>query len=447
MNISTTSASLDDNEEGLEIQNEQAAAVSEDTDDVASQAPEASASINDDDDPETPNSNQKEIDINELMSQLEESIDAEKKRYQGVVYVLWLCAAIFLLIWIVGLPLAIAFTEDWTYQAAWYFSIQAGFGVGYGALTVRTQGMEIFLIIHLFLGAISISFLIAYLISRMIDSSEKKKKSKARITKEELGEPVIGWKSWVIGSILLLLVIVMGVLYGMLYEKWNFTESLYFIISTCQTSGLLAPAIKPKDPDNLFAPLFVSLLVVLAVPLWAYNIGKASVELVNLDRAQRRQSSVMERNQRSQAVFMRLAPSMGIDVSDPDNIQVNLAGFIVQLLVYHKMADEAVIKSVIDEFNGYMEPGGRQEGAAPQWKIVARVRFLQFVQLGMLEREDWQAFCDQARHLENKSTILHGSASKSHDEHESSPLQPPDDRRSWPFKNSKAKEETAMQDP
>jgi hypothetical protein len=73
------------------------------------------------------------------------------------------CTSIFLLIWIVGLPLALAYTEDWTYAAAWYFSIQAGFGVGYGALMVQSKGMEIFLIIHLFLGAIS--YILSYCLS------------------------------------------------------------------------------------------------------------------------------------------------------------------------------------------------------------------------------------------------------------------------------------------
>lgn len=174
----------------------------------------------------------KNINIQELMQELEDSIAAETKRYKGCVYVLWVVAIIFLLIWIVGLPLAISYSEDWTYAAAWYFSIQAGFGVGYGALSVQTQGMELFLILHLCLGAISISFLIAHLISRMIDANDKKKKSKRTITAEELGQPVVGYKSWIVGSVLLIGVMVAGVLYGILYEKWNFTESLYFIVST-----------------------------------------------------------------------------------------------------------------------------------------------------------------------------------------------------------------------
>jgi hypothetical protein len=49
---------------------------------------------------------------------------------------------------------------------------------------------------------------------------------------------------------------------------------------------IMAPTIvfKPKDLDNTFAPLFVSLLVMLALyhaSLWAYTIRKASVELVS----------------------------------------------------------------------------------------------------------------------------------------------------------------------
>lgn len=364
-------------------------------------------------DPETGGSNastKKEINIDELARQLESSIDAETKRYKGVVVVLWIVAIIFLLIWVMGLPLAIMLTEDWTYASAWYFSIQAGFGVGYGALTVESKGMEVFLIIHLFLGAISIAFLVAYLLSRMIDKADQKKKSKSTIVQEELGEPVIGWKSWLVGSVLLLLVMVMGVLYGILYEKWNFTESLYFIVSTCQTSGLLAPSIKAKDQDNIFAPLFVSLLVILAVPLWAYNIGKMSVEMVNLDRAQRRQASVMKRDHDTQDAFMRLAPSMGIDVSDPNDIQVSLAGFIVEWLLFDKLTTEAVIKSMLDEFKSYMEPGDELNGTVPQWKIIAKVRFLQLAQLGLLERKDWPAFCEAARDVSDKSIIFQGSS-------------------------------------
>jgi len=400
--------------EGVEVGK---SAVSEDTPvenddtDKNNGAPEASPqqTSHDEKDPET-GSQENNINIDKLVRQLEECIDAETKRYKSVVYVLWIVAIVFLFIWIVGLPLAIAFTEDWTYQAAWYFSIQAGFGVGYGALTVRSKGMEVFLSIHCFLGAISISFLIAYLLSRMIDKADQKKKKKAVMVQEDLGEPTIGWQSWIVGSILLVLVMVMGILYGVLYEKWDFTESLYFIVSTCQTSGLLPPSINAKDPNNVFAPLFVSLLVVLAVPLWAYNIGKASVELVNLDRAQRRQSSVMKRDREAQEAFMRLAPAMGVDVSDPGNIQVDLAGFLVQWLLFDRISNEDTIAAMIAEFNGYLESEGGQENAAPQWKIVARVRFLQLVQLGILERDDWPAFCDEASQVVDKSLILRGSA-------------------------------------
>lgn len=222
----------------------------------------------------------------------------------------------------------------------------------------------------------------------------------------------------------------------MLYEKWNFTESLYFIVSTCQTSGLLAPSIRAKDPNNLFAPLFVSFLVILAVPLWAYNIGKTSVELVNLDRAQRRQSSVMKRDQEAQEGFMRLAPLIGIDTSDDNDIQVNLAGFMCQLLLFNKIASEVVLKEVIEEFNSYCDDDDCDgEKTAPLWKLVARVRFLQMCQIGMLDRdEDWPAFRDAIHDKEDKSVLMKGSSKMEHDDNGESA-----EASSWFFRQSKEK--------
>ena len=73
--------------------------------------------------------------------------------------------------------------------------------------------------------------------------------------------------------------------------------------------------------------------MILAVPLWGYAIGKLAVELVNLDRVQRRQLSVMKREHDTHQAFFRLAPSMGIDVSDEEHMQVDLAGYIVQWLL------------------------------------------------------------------------------------------------------------------
>ena len=104
---------------------------------------------------------------------------------------------------------------------------------------MRTTGIEIFLVIHLSLGAISVSFLVAYLIGKAIDGADQKKMSKASMLQEQRTSNIWMEKldTWNCS-------LVAGIVYGMLYEKWSFTESLYFILSTCQTSGLLTKGSK-----------------------------------------------------------------------------------------------------------------------------------------------------------------------------------------------------------
>jgi hypothetical protein len=38
-----------------------------------------------------------------------------------------------------------------------------------------------------------------------------------------------------------LLWMALGVIYGMVYEKWNFITALYFAVTSCSTAGLLGP--------------------------------------------------------------------------------------------------------------------------------------------------------------------------------------------------------------
>uniref|UniRef100_A0A7S2A627 Potassium channel domain-containing protein n=1 Tax=Ditylum brightwellii TaxID=49249 RepID=A0A7S2A627_9STRA len=375
-------------------------------------------------------------DVELLIDDLQDQVERAKRMYKLERIITRAIAGLFLAFWLVFCPVLFTYSENWTYQVSWYYSIQAGFGVGFGAITPKTQGIEVLLTLHIIFGALFVAFILSALVTRGIERMNSNRYSTNNITNKLLGQRDLGLTHLFVGFALLFLVIIGGVVYGMKQEKWSFCKSLLFILSTCQTSGLEAPTIKARA-DDFFNPLCVMCLVIVGVPLWAYVVGKLSLVFIIRDSNKKNLITVMDRRRKLRAAFQRILKrpaksgdkvseksesnsvdsTESADVERDDNVdenhQVNFVGFLAFWLMGQELADERTIIDLMEEFKFLCKCGQSDDpppqletvvsdftgttmvdtnDTIPMWRIDARLYFLQLVGLNLIEEDAWIGF-------------------------------------------------------
>mmetsp|Transcript_38643 Transcript_38643/g.56413 ORF Transcript_38643/g.56413 Transcript_38643/m.56413 type:complete len:480 (-) Transcript_38643:656-2095(-) len=369
-----------------------------------------------------------------LIDDLQGQVERAKRIYKLERKITRVIAGLFLVFWLVFCPLLLTFGENWTYQSSWYYSIQAGFGVGFGAITPKAHRIEVILTLHIIFGSLFVAFVLSALVTRGIERTKSNRYSKNNIMKKSLGQRDLGLAHLFVGFALLFLVIIGGVLYGMKKEKWSFSESLLFILSACQTSGLLAPTIKTNS-DEYFNPLCVMFLVMVGVPLWAYVVGKLSLVFIIRDSNKKNLITVMDRRRKLRAAFQRIlerpansedeiseegGSRESADVERNDNVddidenhQVNFVGFLAFWLMGQELADERTIIDLMEEFKFLCKCGQSDDpppqletvdgdftgtpmiensDTIPMWRIDARLYYLQLVGLKLIKEDAWIRF-------------------------------------------------------
>mmetsp|Transcript_7796 Transcript_7796/g.10896 ORF Transcript_7796/g.10896 Transcript_7796/m.10896 type:complete len:476 (+) Transcript_7796:493-1920(+) len=369
-----------------------------------------------------------------LIDDLQGQVERAKRIYKLERIITRVIAGLFLVFWLLFCPLVLSSGENWTYQSSWYYSIQAGFGVGFGAITPKTQRIEVLLTLHIVFGAFFVAFILSALVTRGIERMNSNRYSTNNITNKLLGQRDLGLTHLFVGFALLFLVIIGGVVYGMKQEKWSFYKSLLFILSTCQTSGLEAPTIKARA-DDFVNPLCVMCLVIVGVPLWAYVVGKLSLVFIIRDSNKKNLITVMDRRRKLRAAFQRILERSAnsedeiseeggsresADVQRNDNVddidenhQVNFVGFLAFWLMGQELADERTIIDLMEEFKFLCKCGQSDDpppqletfvsdftgttmvdtnDTIPMWRIDARLYFLQLVGLNLIEEDAWIGF-------------------------------------------------------
>mmetsp|Transcript_7795 Transcript_7795/g.10895 ORF Transcript_7795/g.10895 Transcript_7795/m.10895 type:complete len:471 (+) Transcript_7795:35-1447(+) len=373
-------------------------------------------------------------DVELLIDDLQDQVERAKRMYKLERIITRAIAGLFLAFWLVFCPVLFTYSENWTYQVSWYYSIQAGFGVGFGAITPKTQRIEVLLTLHIVFGAFFVAFILSALVTRGIERMNSNRYSTNNITNKLLGQRDLGLTHLFVGFALLFLVIIGGVVYGMKQEKWSFYKSLLFILSTCQTSGLEAPTIKARA-DDFVNPLCVMCLVIVGVPLWAYVVGKLSLVFIIRDSNKKNLITVMDRRRKLRAAFQRILERSAnsedeiseeggsresADVQRNDNVddidenhQVNFVGFLAFWLMGQELVDERTMIDLMEEFN-FLSKLGQTDDPPPQletvdgdftgtpmiensdtipmWRIDARLYYLQLVGLKLIKEDAWIRF-------------------------------------------------------
>ena len=195
------------------------------------------------------------------------------------------------------------YLNEWTFAAAVYYTVNAGFSIGFGALSEASELSMIWSVVMIATGATAAAAALGYYVESWFQHLDKLDENATSASMTLIGvmrgdqiEDVDGdgkadcWdvldKLWhescgkhltfTRKALLGMAVWVgVGVVFGMVDQGWGFVRSLYFSVAAMSTAGLQAPNIR-GDGSGLgddFSAYFVALFCLLGVPLFGVAMG------------------------------------------------------------------------------------------------------------------------------------------------------------------------------
>ena len=347
-------------------------------------------------------------------------------------------AGMFTLLWLFVTPLVLAINQDWTYAAAFYYTTQAGLGIGFGAMPLpRKAGLELLMVSQLVLGSALVAGIAGYMLSIIFAAAERRHRlattnmsgriewlhvapqpGAAEALLGDEGAPFQHLGSLFIGAVITACVLLTGVLYGVYSEHWSFTRSLLFVVSMCQTSGLQAPSVDAST--GAWPAVFVAALALVGVPVWAYTIAAIASKIAH-DRQQHWMlTEAIAREERAEAAYLRHRGRLEGEAREggPAAMQLGSTAGTTSAMRHTATSGRlssthygaSTMPSAIDR-SVFMELwmlrcGALSEehlatidheyallrdrhGAVTLEALSKRLRFLQLVALGLLKQSDW----------------------------------------------------------
>ena len=217
--------------------------------------------------------------------------------FHVIATIVWACLSALFYVWRLG----------WSFTGALYFTIQAGFGVGFGGAMILNEGQHMTLDVLYFTtigvclgGSMSVFSLFAFFLNECrlhaFESSNLGQKERQREGRGAgallLTGPVSsrrrlatmcskavhwmcgGWLNALVGNrvqlpafayagVVFAFVLIAGLVIGVRFEGLTPHESIYFTISAIQSSGMISPR------ENYKSELSCMFLVLLGVPVYA----------------------------------------------------------------------------------------------------------------------------------------------------------------------------------
>lgn len=184
-----------------------------------------------------------------------------------------------------------------SYCKGFYFSINVGYSIGWGVLHEHTAGSKLFSVAYLLVGAIFVSRWLAYLIETAVKDQQGayeqlilRKHLQRSITLTGISAQVYIFMVMNNAKLFIIYLWVIYIFFGLSWSigavGWDFTDGLYFSISSMSTGGL--QGVPEDSPDWVF--LIVGLFAATGVPL----MGMAVANIAHFIFSSRRLSQLEE---------------------------------------------------------------------------------------------------------------------------------------------------------
>jgi len=231
--------------------------------------------------------------------------------------------ALLIYVWVAWMFLGALFYNQmigWSFTTSFYYSVQAGMSVGYGALYETDDRTRIYSVFHVLLGSSFVVYALSNIMGTFLEEHNTwhislKKNLSAKLQKEELSiedapaaktiehsacyrfilRKIKGLKKPKIQKrlatgTLFLIWIMLGIMYGIVREKFSFIQALWFSITSLSTGGFQPPTVHEDSEDavlflltiwlTLGIPLFGMVLFALAAALVERNTEHRTRELI-----------------------------------------------------------------------------------------------------------------------------------------------------------------------
>ena len=176
------------------------------------------------------------------------------------------------------------FINGWDIYTSYFFATQVQFGEMFGIPAEDTSYSRVFTLMYylwsstLFAGAVGAFS--AHIVARAIES-ERRRNLRINIGKSDKSDK-IGWKSHKSKYITILCSIswmIIGILYGIIFEKNSLFDSIYFAVAIISCTGIPMKSFCSGTYSKLcrFEPhqaIFLGIYITIGVPLYSLTMGQ-----------------------------------------------------------------------------------------------------------------------------------------------------------------------------
>jgi hypothetical protein len=217
---------------------------------------------------------------------------------------LLLTIPVALAVWLGTATTFLHFYSSWPWSSAFFYAVDTGLSIGFGALQPKDDVEKCFIILHVLVGAGVFSGALALFADSQLQSGGSDASALLQDVAARLGEDSVKLKESTttlmrskppplsgilqvfsnasIAEELFIVWILLGTSYGVLAEGYTPISGLYFAITSLATGGLQTPAIADSFSSDVprFHGWAVGIYCITGVPIFAANLGKVASRVV-----------------------------------------------------------------------------------------------------------------------------------------------------------------------
>jgi len=146
-----------------------------------------------------------------------------------------------------------------TWAQSFYYAVNCGYSIGFGSLSDTNNTQKLFSIFMILIGAACLSGTISFFVTRKLSNMDAIANKRMEQGFSEKSVVARYFKQYGMkGNALVFLIVwlLIGIVFGMMHEKFKFIQSILFAVASLSTAGLIGIDDKAEDTAWLFMAVF-----------------------------------------------------------------------------------------------------------------------------------------------------------------------------------------------